>query len=66
METYTVQIVKHVNYITYAEANSQEEAEQLVAGNTSDYALIMMEGPQPTEICCEDGDYIEGESLCHT
>ena len=66
MNTYTVQIIKHVNYITDADANSREEAEQLVAKNTSDYDLIMMDGPQPTEICCEDGDYIEGESLCHT
>ena len=62
-EHYTVQMVKHVNYIAFVEAASQKHAEQLAAEATSEYSWDLMDGPQPTEICCEDGDYLEGESI---
>lgn len=62
-EHYTVQIVKHVNYVAYVEADSQEEAEQKAIEYTSKYDWVKMDGPQPTEICHDNGDYSEGESL---
>ena len=39
-EYYTVQLVKHVNYTAYVEANSQEEAEQKAAEDTSKYDWV--------------------------
>ena len=62
-EYYTVQLVKHVNYTAYVEANSQEEAEQKAAEDTSKYDWVKMDGLHPTEICHNDGDYSEGECL---
>ena len=62
-EHFTVQMVKHVNYIAFVEASSQEEAEQLAAECTSQYSWDIMDGPQSTEICCEDGDYLAGECI---
>ena len=56
-------MVKHVNYIAFVEADSIEEAEQLAAEDTASYDWIKMEGPQSTEICCEDGDYLEGDCI---
>ena len=60
---FTVQMVKHVNYTAFVEASSMEEAEQLAAENTASYDWVKMEGPQSTEVCCEDGDYLEGDCI---
>lgn len=60
---YTVQMVKHVNYTAYVEAESQKEAEQLASENTDGYAWEKMDGLQPTEICCEDGEYLDGKEI---
>ena len=62
-ELFTVQMVKHVNYIAFVEASSQEEAEQLAAECTSQCSWYIMDGPQSTEICCEDGGYLAGECI---
>lgn len=62
-EHFTVQMVKHVNYITFVEASSQKEAEQLAAEDTESYEWTKMDGPQSTEICCDDGDYLEGQCI---
>ena len=56
-EHFTVQM------IAFVEASSQEEAEQLAAEYTSQYSWDIMDGPQSTEICCEDGDYLAGECI---
>ena len=60
---FTIQMVKHVNYTAFVEASSMDEAEQLAAENTADIDWVQMIGPQPTEICCEDGTFIEGDWL---
>ena len=62
-QNFTVQMVKHVNYTAFVEADSIEEAEQLAAENTASYDWVKMDGPQSTEICCEDGDYLEGDCI---
>lgn len=60
---FTVQIVIHKNHIAYVRAASQEAAEEFAAENTTMLELIEMDGPQPSEICCENGDYLEGEMI---
>ena len=62
-QNFTVQMVKHVNYIAFVEADSIEEAEQLAAENTASYDWTQMDGPQPTEIWCEEGIFIEGDCI---
>ena len=67
MNHYTVQLVEHVNYTAFIEADSQERAEALAATHTNNYSWTRMDGPNPTEICTEsDGDYIEAFPIKHT
>lgn len=63
MDNYTVQLVKHVNYIAYVRAESQQKAEEFAAQNTSLLVWEEMDGLHPTEICQADGDYLEGECI---
>lgn len=56
-------MVKHCNYVAFVEASSQEEAEAKAAEATDDFTWEEMDGPQPTEICAEDGSYLEGGSI---
>lgn len=56
-------MVKHLNYTAFVEASTQEEAETLAAQNTSGYDWYLMEGLNPTEICTQSGDFIEGEEI---
>ena len=63
MNHYTVQLVEHVNYTAFVEADSQERAEALAAMHTNNYNWVRMDGPNPTEICTEDEDYLEAMPL---
>ena len=63
MNHYIVQLVEHVNYTAFIEADSQEQAEKLAATHTNNYNWERMDGPNPTEIYTQDEDYLEGVSL---
>ena len=65
MEHFEVQIVEHVNYVAFVEAESQEEAEQMVIEdvNNPSFNWVKMDGGNPCEVCLEDGDYVETDNL---
>ena len=61
MDTYTVQIVEHVNHTAIIEAESQEDAEQLAIEDLYNpiFQWVRMDGPNSCEVCLEDGDLTE-------
>lgn len=63
MDTYTVQIIEHVNHIAIIEAESQEDAEQLAIEDLNNpiFQWVRMDGPNSCEVCLEDGDFVESQ-----
>ena len=63
MDTYIVQIIEHVNHTAIIEAESQKDAEQLAIEDLNNpiFQWVRMDGPNPCEVCLEDGDFVESK-----